>query len=68
MELKEIEELMRAGDLHEAASALREKIQIDAENSRTKVLLGVCLHLLGDEEESSKIDRELVDEDRKSVV
>ena len=62
MELKEIEELMRAGDLHEAASALREKIQIDAENSRTKVLLGVCLHLLGDEEESSKIDRELVDE------
>ena len=62
MELKEIEELMRAGDLHEAASALREKIQIDAENSRAKVLLGVCLHLLGDEEESSKIDRELVDE------
>lgn len=62
MEMKEIEELMHAGDLREAASALREKIQIDAENSRAKVLLGVCLHLLGDEEESSKIDRELVDE------
>ena len=49
MKLNTIKEMMRAGDLREAEAALREYLKADAGSTRAKVLLGVCLHLQGDE-------------------
>ena len=61
MKLNTIKEMMRAGDLREAEAALREYLKADAGSTRAKVLLGVCLHLQGDEEGASRIDRQLAD-------
>ncbi|MBR2839199.1 MAG: hypothetical protein IKE55_10475 [Kiritimatiellae bacterium] len=57
--MKTVEDLMNEGDFRAAAERLRAKLAIEPGDEQAKLLLGTCLHLLGDDEAFMRIDDEL---------
>jgi len=58
-EMKEIRDLMSAGDIAAAAERLQARMALVPEDAEAKMLLGTCRHLLGDDEAFCRIDDEL---------
>jgi len=57
--MENIEKLMSAGDFASAAKRLKARLLVSPGDEKAKLLLGTCLHLLGDEESFAEIDDEL---------
>lgn len=58
--MKIVRKLMSAGDFRAAAERLRAKLTASPGDEEAKLLLGTCLHLLGEDEEFFRIDDELL--------
>ena len=59
MELDQIKELMRGGDVAAAAEALKELISAEPGNQEAKLLYGTCCHICGDDATLARIDDEV---------
>ena len=59
MELDQIKELMRGGDVAAAAEALKELISAEPGNQEAKLLYGTCCHICGDDATLVQIDEEV---------
>ena len=57
--MKTVRRLMNAGDFAAAAERLRARLAISPGDEEAKLMLGTCLHLLGDDEAFMRIDDEL---------
>ncbi|MBQ3340883.1 MAG: hypothetical protein IJG84_03225 [Kiritimatiellae bacterium] len=57
--MKTVRRLMNAGDFAAAAERLRARLAISPGDEEAKLMLGTCLHLLGDDESFMRIDDEL---------
>ena len=57
--MKTARDLMNEGDFRAAAERLRAKLAVSPGDEQSKLLLGTCLHLLGDDEAFMRIDDEL---------
>ena len=58
-DMKKTKKLMNAGDFRAAAERLRSKLTLSPGDEEAKLLLGTCLHLLGEDDEFMRIDDEL---------
>ena len=59
MELDQIKELMRGGDVAAAAEELKALISAEPGNQEAKLLYGTCCHISGDDATFVKIDEEV---------
>ena len=59
MELDQIKELMKGGDVAAAAEALKELISAEPGNQEAKLLYGTCCHICGDDATLARIDDEV---------
>ncbi|MBO7684493.1 MAG: hypothetical protein J6T51_07200 [Kiritimatiellae bacterium] len=57
--MKTVRRLMNAGDFVAAAERLRTRLALSPGDEEAKLMLGTCLHLLGDDEAFMRIDDEL---------
>ena len=57
--MKKIKKLMNAGDFRAAAERLRARLTLSPGDDEAKLMLGTCLHLLGDDAAFMRIDDEL---------
>lgn len=57
--MENVKKLMNAGDFRAAAERLRARLAVSSGDEEAKLLLGTCLHLLGEDEEFFRIDDEL---------
>ena len=57
--MKTVRKLMNAGDFAAAAERLRARLALSPGDEESKLMLGTCLHLLGDDEAFMRIDDEL---------
>lgn len=59
MNLEQIKELMRGGDVAAAAEELKSLISAEPGNQEAKILYGTCCHICGDDATLVKIDEEV---------
>ena len=59
MELDQIKELMRGGDVAAAAEELKTLISAEPGNQEAKLLYGTCCHICGDDATLARIDDEV---------